>query len=58
MGRNGIRDIFVTVIGTPHVDPLFYGFLILEQADARLIKFEKIASSSPLLKSEDIKSIV
>ena len=36
LGRNGIRDGFVTVIGTPHGDPLISGFVKLQRTEGRL----------------------
>ena len=48
MGRNGNLDGFVAVItiadavGTPHGVPLLSGFVVLQQAEARLIKITKI----------------
>ena len=47
MGHNGGWDGFfsvigfVTVIGTPYVDPLFAGFVGLQRSEARLINKNK-----------------
>ena len=56
MGRNGGLGGFVTliafgaVIRTTHGDSLITGFVVLQQAEARLIK---IVNNSPLLWSEE-----
>ena len=56
LGSNAGWGGFIAVIETPHSDPLLTGFEGLQWAEARQIK--KILNISPLLRREEMKSIV
>ena len=40
VGHNGISDGLVDIIGAPHGDRLLTGFMVLQQAEAIIIKIK------------------
>ena len=54
VGRSGVGYKLVTVKGTPHIDPLLSFFVVLQQVEAGLIKFEDFVNIITLPWSEEI----
>ena len=65
MGHNGKLDGFVAdivisnIVEMPHIVPLLDDFVVLQRAEARLIKrYKNVLCDSPLLYSKERKYIV